>query len=296
LQGLPNDAAVWKQVAKAHRRLGSWEHYADAFHKAVELDPRDVDLLWDVGGGTYRRMGRYADAIHWYDRALSIAPDLHGVALAKAWVYVAWKGQLDSLRSVLKSLPPELTLGEGASRTSHHARRLLVERKPDSLLRVLAAARVRVLESVTDFDPIPLYAAWAHQLRGDAVAARVAFDSALAFLDSAILGLPDDWPVHRARGMALAGLGRRDEALQEVRWLRQSLIFRQDEFLRPAVALGAAKILAQIGESDAALNAVEALLAERPPALSIHLLRLDPLWDPIRKHRRFQELLVNHGG
>ncbi|MFN2564452.1 MAG: protein kinase, partial [Gemmatimonadaceae bacterium] len=134
----PSDADIWRWIAQAHRRLGEWEQFAAPFEKAVQLDPRNADLLWDQGGGTHRRMGRYADAVRWYDRALSIAPDLHAAALAKAWVYVAWRGQLDSLRSTLNSLPQELKLGEGASRTWHHARRLLLERKPDSLLQILA--------------------------------------------------------------------------------------------------------------------------------------------------------------
>jgi len=294
LQGLPNDATVWKQIAKAHRRLGNWEEYAVAFEKAVELDPRDVDLLWDVGGGTHRRMGRYADAVRWYDRALSVAPDLPAPALAKGWVYVAWQGQLDTLRSVLNDLPRKVELSEGQSRASHHARRLLLERKPDSLLHLLAAARVPVLQSVTDFNPVPLYAAWAHQLRGDRAAARAAFDSARMVLDSAILKFPDDWPVHQARGMALAGLGRRDEALREVRWLQECLIYRKDAFLRPGLASGAAKILAHVGETDASLDLITHLLAERPSGLSIHTLRLDPLWDPIREHPRFQALLAKY--
>jgi hypothetical protein len=95
--------------------------------------------------------------------------------------------------------------------------------------------------------------------------------------------------------MALAGLGRRDEALREVRWLRESLIYRKDAYLRPGVEVGAAKILAQIGETDAALDAIDRLLAERPPALSTHFLRLDPLWDPIREHARFRALVAKHG-
>jgi serine/threonine protein kinase/tetratricopeptide (TPR) repeat protein len=294
-RSLPNDPDIWRWIAQAHRRLGEWEQFTAPFEKAVQLDPRNADLLWDQGGGTHRRMGRYADAIRWYDRALSIAPDLHAASLAKAWVYVAWQGQLDTLRSVLNSLPKELKLGEGASRTSHHARRLLLERKPDSLLQLLAAARVPVLESVSDFDPIPLYAAWAHQLRGDSAAARAAFDSALALLHSAILKFPDDWPVHRARGMALAGLGRRDEALREVRWLQEGLIYRNDAFLRPGVAAGAAKILAQVGDAEASLDVIERLLAERPPGMSVQILRLDPVWDAIRQHPRFRALLAKHG-
>lgn len=96
------------------------------------------------------------------------------------------------------------------------------------------------------------------------MAARAAFDSALVFLDSAILKFPDDWPVHVARGLALAGLGRRDEALREVRWLQECLIYRSDAYLRPSVAVGAAQILAQAGETNAALEVIERLFAERP--------------------------------
>jgi serine/threonine-protein kinase len=291
----PNDADVWRWIAQAHRRLGEWDQFEAPFERAVQLDPRNSDLLWDQGGGTHRRMARYADAIRWYNRALSIAPDLHSAALSKAWVYVAWQGQLDTLRSVLNSLPQELKLGEGASRTWHNARRLLFERKPDSLLQILAAAPVPVLQSVGDFDPSSLYSAWAHQLRGDRAAARAAFDSALAVLDSAIAKFPDDWPVHRARGMALAGLGRRDEALREVRWLQECLLYRNDAYMRPGIAVGAAKILAQVGDVNVSLDVIQQLLAERPPAFSIHMLRLDPLWNPIRDHPRFRALLAKYG-
>ena len=148
---------------------------------------------------------------------------------------------------------------------------------------------------MSDFYPPALYAGWAHQLRGDRAAARAAFDSALVFLDSAIVRFPDDWPVHGARGLALAGVGRRDEALREVRWLRECPIYRNDAYLRPSVASGAAKILAHVGETDASLDVIEELLAERPPGMNIHFLRLDPLWDPIREHRRFKAVLATYG-
>ncbi len=52
-----------------------------------------------------------------------------------------------------------------------------------------------------------------------------------------------------------------------------------------------ARILAQVGEVDAALDEVERLV-NGPAWLSTHTLRLDPLWDPIRKHPRFIALLA----
>ena len=73
--------------------------------------------------------------------------------------------------------------------------------------------------------------------------------------------LPDDWRVHAARGLAFAGLGRRREAQREARWLQQSNVYRDDAFTGPLLAEDRARILAAIGESDAALEEIERLLA-----------------------------------
>jgi len=292
LRGAPNDARLWRGVASAYRRLGNWEHYDEPFEKAVQLDPRDVDLLWDYGGLTHERMGRYADAIRWYNRALSLAPDMIWTSIDKAWVYVWWQGQLDTLRMVMSGEP-----GQTARRNGwilHHTRFLLIERQPDSLLKLLKMAHLPVIQSTLTFHPSSLYAAWAHQLRGDRAAARAAFDSALVILDSAIVKFPEDWPMRQTRGMALAGLGRRDEALREASWLRGSFIHRKDLFLRPYVVIGAAQILAHAGEPDAAVDDLERLLADEAPALSVHALRLEPVWDPIREHPRFRALLAKY--
>ena len=141
--------------------------------------------------------------------------------------------------------------------------------------------------------PVTLYAAWAHQLRGDDVAARAAFDSAQLLLDSVVGVLPDDWRVHAARGLALAGLGRQREAEGEARWLQQSRIYREDANEGVYLAESRARILAGIGQADAALSEIDRLLAG-PSDLSVHTLQLDPRWDPIRSDPRFQALLVKY--
>jgi tetratricopeptide (TPR) repeat protein len=139
-----------------------------------------------------------------------------------------------------------------------------------------------------------LYAAWAHQLRGNGAAARQAFEVARVRFDAALRELPDDYRVHAALGLALAGLGRRDEALGEALWLQRSEVYRGDAFQGALVAEDRARILAQAGEADAALDEIERLLAG-PSLLSVHTLRLDPRWDPIRNHPRFKALLAKYG-
>jgi serine/threonine-protein kinase len=170
---------------------------------------------------------------------------------------------------------------------------LLWKRNPGSLLALLTRTPHTVFDWAWSYLPTTLYAAWAHQLRGDSRAARIAFDSARVLLDSVIVVLSDDWRVHAARGMALAGLGRRREAQREARWLRQSTVYREDAYEGGEPAEDRARILAAIGEADAALEEIERLLAG-PSLLSVHTLRLDPRWDPIRDDPRFQALLVKY--
>lgn len=226
---------------------------------------------------------------------MSLAPDLYGAAISKGWVYVSWQGQLDTLRAVLSRVPRDAELGDYGTRTAQQVQLLYWERQADSLLRVLMTARVAVFEAQPFFLPASLYAAWAQQLRGDHTAARAAFDSARVLLDSVMRELPDDWRVHVARGLALAGLGRRDEALGEARWLQQSAVYREDHYDGPGLAEIRAGILAQAGEADAALDEIERLLSGRS-WLSVHALRLDPRWDPIRDHPRFKALLTRYAG
>jgi hypothetical protein len=134
---------------------------------------------------------------------------------------------------------------------------LLWQREADSLLALLRSVSTGVLEDQARFHPTTLYAAWAHQVRGDSSSARAAFDSALTLLASVREELRDDWRLHAACGLALAGLGRRAEALREAQWLEKSAVYRGDAFDGPVIAEDRARILAHAGETEAALDEVE---------------------------------------
>ena len=291
LRGLPNDAELWWRIGAVNRRLGNWEAVFTAFEKATQLNPLDANMYYDLGGNSYRFVRRYAEAVHAYDRALSLAPDLYAAALARGWTYILWQGRLDALRAVLSRVPQDAELG-GADVCSERADLLLIERNSDEILKLLHVVRADVFEGQHAFLPSALYAAWAHQMRGDTAGASAAFASACVRLESALHELPDDWRIHAAYGMALAG--RREEALHEARWLQQSVVYREDAMDGLIPAEDRARILAQAGDADAALVEIERLLAG-PSLLSVHTLRLDPRWDSIRDHPRFKSLLVKYG-
>jgi len=291
---LPNDEAPWGYVGFVQRRLGNWDEVFAAFEKCSQRSPRNASLFRDLGGNTYDFVGRYADAVRAFDRALSLAPYLNNAAIQRGWTYVRWQGQLDTLRAALSRVSMDAEESYRGYVPSQRATLLLWERDSESLLQTLRTTRVDVFDWWGGYLPSALFAAWAHQLRGEHVAAHAAFDSACVRLDSAAVGLPDDWRVHAARGLSLAGLRRREDALGEAHWLQQSIVYREDAFQGPDLAEDRALILAQAGDAEAALDEIERLLAG-PSRLNVHMLRLDPRWDPIREHPRFKALLAKYG-
>ena len=293
LAGLPNDAGVWAHIAYVLPRMGRWDEAIEAYERAERLNPRDATLSYIGGALSYLRLHRYPEAVRAFDRALTLAPDLYSAAVRRAHTFVLWQGQLDTLRAVINRIPKDAELFAFGPTAVWHLQLMLWERQADSVPQVVREAHLKVFESYYVFYPASLYSAWALELRGDWGAARVAFDSSRMMLDSVIKDLPEDWRVHAARGLALAGLGRRDEAVREARWLQQSFRYREDALDRPTLAEERARILAQAGESEAALREIEQLLAA-PSLLTVHTLRLDPLWDPLRSNRRFQALLARY--
>jgi len=294
LRSAPNDVRLIRHTAAAYRQTGNWEEYEKAFLRAVELDPRNVEFLSDYGGDTHVRMGRFADAIRWYERAASITGDTIGLALAKAWTTVHWKGDLSLVRAWMH--------GEGGRR-ARQAGWIYVqmafyfyERQPDSMLAVLEQERQLVYQGSFSYEPIALWSAAAHELSGDRRAARAAYESALILADSGIRTFVDDFSVHQARGMALAGLGRRAEALDEMRTMRQNFLYR-DLWIRENIQRGISEIYALLGDVDGTVAELEQLLSQRYTGVTIHALRLDPRYDRVRDHPRFQALLrryANH--
>jgi len=96
--------------------------------------------------------------------------------------------------------------------------------------------------------------------------------------------------------MALAGLGRRAEALDEMRTMRQNFLYR-DLWIRENIQRGISEIYALLGDVDGTVAELEQLLSQRYTGVTIHALRLDPRYDRVRDHPRFQALLrryANH--
>ena len=283
LHRIPNEPDVWHWIGIVHRNLGNWDSTFAAFDHARRLDPRDANLLVSIGS-TYDWLRRYREAIEANRQALVFAPDLIHLRLSVGWSYVHWKGELDTLRAVLQRFP--LTGDQG---NWDRLRLLLWERRPDSLLSLLP-----VIYLANDTTPEATlqrmdWTARAQRLRGDTAAARLYYDSVVVLLNVEERANPDERWRHGLRGVALAALGRRAEALREAGWLERFDDYPGNQ-MWGGTGYDRAAILAQLGETGKALEEIEQLLA-RPGFLSVHELRLNPEFDTIRNDPRYLALL-----
>ena len=87
----------------------------------------------------------------------------------------------------------------------------------------------------------------------------------------------------------LAWLGEKDAALVEAQRASELLPESKDAFGGPEIAAGVAEVYARVGDNDRAIEILDGLLS-RPSSISVALLRVSPVWDPLRGDPRFQKL------
>ena len=120
--------------------------------------------------------------------------------------------------------------------------------------------------------------------------ARKYYDEARSVLESKIKERAEDGRFHSSLGIAYAGLGLKEEAIREG-LLGVKLLPVSREAWRGLYRVKAlATIYVMVGDFDAAVNQLEYLLSI-PGELSIHLLKIDPAWAPLRDHPDFKELI-----
>ncbi len=287
---LPNDAELLAATAYVYRRQGRWEEALVKLEKALELDPMDAEKAL-THGHTYYLLRRYPDAVRYYDRATALAPDLAWSYMSKVEAYWLWRGTTEEARAALEEMPKT----EDPLNTWIWFWQEIYEGEHQAALERLSSSSFDQSAAFWEgLFPRALLSAFVHDLLNEPDLARRDYDSARSILEKELAQRPDDYRVHSALGMALAGLGRRDEAIREGRRAVEMYPVSKDALWGPGQVKTLALIYTMVGEHDAALDQIEYLLSI-PSNVSIPYLRLDPRWKPLWDHPRFKELEERFG-
>ena len=139
------------------------------------------------------------------------------------------------------------------------------------------------------------YIGYARKALRDEAGAGAAFLKAKTAAEEQVKRSPDVEKPHIQLAKVLAFLGERDAALAEAQRAAELLPESKDAFGGPEVMEGVAQVYAILGEKDRAIEVLNGLLS-RPSAMTVEILKVNPVWDPLRDDPEFQNLLTKYGG
>jgi len=271
------------------RRKGKWEQSVATLERAFRLNPRDSQTAYETGL-CYMSMRRYEEVEEWFNRVLSIDPDHLTAQLGKVAIYVLSEGNTKEAKALLETLPQHpltdymwYTLG-------------MLERNYQGVLDRLASLSYDYFEGQHFYFQKNLTYASVYHAMNESLLMKSRAEPALIMLERAVRDHTGDPRFHASLGLGYAYLGRKSEAIREGNHAAKLNPVSKDAALGPPYILNLARIYVVVGEYEEAINQLEYLLSIPSSeflwqVVSIPLLRLDPLWDPLRENPRFQSLL-----
>jgi TolB-like protein/Tfp pilus assembly protein PilF len=286
---VPSSSEATEALARIARRQSRWKESLALYEQATKLNPRDPHLFLDRAW-TFSMLREHRPTEEMIDRALAIVPDDPDVLANKAWFYRI-RGDLPGAQAILDKIPATAKSNDAAQARVNL--RVLERRYGEAAQLIEQQLSRSPNESPSDGGGDWQFLGWVRSLAGDKEGARKAYLEGKARLELRQQQEPGSYSIASSLGFCEAGLGNKEAALREGERAMSLLPTADDAVFGPVAEENLAGIEAQVGELERAIGRIERLLVTPYGAfpLTQALLRLDPVWDPLRQHPRFKALV-----
>ncbi len=287
--GMPNNQQVYEARAVVLEVQGRFEEAIAEYRRALVLNPKDASVLtslsWDLWITKQHELGERTAR-----EAMTLAPDQLWANLFTVLTIWGNRGPTDETGRILESLPHD----EPWVIWGRFWQRMLADRYEDAI-EVLHDPEFEWARMKMWARPQSLLEAQARRAMGQNEEALGLFEEAREEAEEEVRAYPDDPRYHSSLGLALAGLGRFEDAVREVERAIELLPLSQDAWYGIPYPWDLSAVYAMAGNVEGAVREIEHLLTI-PSFVSQEWLERDFRWDDIRGEPAFRALVARGGG
>lgn len=222
------------------------------------------------------------------DKAIELAPDEDWPYLYRGLSYFVWEGPCPEAYAALDAVDHDYPWYFWAMYNMEVA-----DGKIDAALARVATLPDGWSMLKTEVMPAALYEAFLRQHLGEKDVARTKYKEAVALLEKELPAHPEDARYHSALGLALAGSGQKERAVEMGLKATELLPYSKDMGYGVNAIYDLAAIYTLVGNFDKAFEQLEFNLAN-PGNFTVPWMEGDVRFDGLRKDPRYAALLKKY--